>query len=85
LLPDKLIELLACPYCKGGVRVEETRILCTRKECGLVFSIRDGIPVFLIEEAEKPCPQCGKPRTFEDDALHCPACGSAYRYSPTGE
>lgn len=29
-------------------------LLCTGSGCGLRFPIRDGIPVMLIEEAEKP-------------------------------
>ena len=30
------------------------KLICTNAECGLRYPIRDGIPVMLIEEAEKP-------------------------------
>jgi uncharacterized protein YbaR (Trm112 family) len=74
MLPEKLVEILACPLCKYEVDVQETRIVCKRTECGLVFPIREGIPVFLVEEAEKPCPTCGAEREFGNDVLSCPAC-----------
>ena len=83
-MPEKLVAILACPLCKAGVRVEETRISCKRPECGLVFPIRDGIPVFLIDEAERPCPKCGTSRNWDarTDELACPSCGTRFRYVP---
>ncbi len=54
-LAPELKEILACPRCKGGLEFHEERdeIHCTR--CRLVFAIRDGIPVMLVEEA-RPLP-----------------------------
>ncbi len=54
-LSPELKEILACPRCKGGLEFHEERdeIHCTR--CRLVFAIRDGIPVMLVEEA-RPLP-----------------------------
>ena len=47
---NKLKEILACPKCKGQVVFEDdNRIICYA--CGLIYPIRDGIPVMLIEEA----------------------------------
>ncbi len=51
---SKLLEILACPACKTRVVLEGERIVCTNLQCRLRFPIRDGIPVMLIEEAEKP-------------------------------
>jgi len=48
----ELLEMLACPSCKGDVRLEDERIVCTK--CSLRYPIKDGIPVMLIDEAEKP-------------------------------
>ncbi|WP_291315384.1 tetraacyldisaccharide 4'-kinase [Desulfuromonas sp.] len=51
-ISEKLLELLACPKCKGEVhlRKEKNRIVC--EECRLLYPIRDDIPVMLIDEAE---------------------------------
>ncbi len=50
----ELLEILACPKCKSDVKLEGERIVCKSPQCGLRYPIRDGIPVMLIEEAEKP-------------------------------
>jgi len=52
MIDKKLLEILACPACKGNVKFEDNKIVC--EKCGLKFPIKDGIPVMLIEEAEKP-------------------------------
>ncbi len=54
MIDKELLSILACPKCKSPVRLEGERLLCTGSGCGLSFPIRDGIPVMLIEEAEKP-------------------------------
>ncbi len=52
MIDKELLDILACPACKADVELKAQRIVC--KKCGLRFPIRDGIPVMLIEEAEKP-------------------------------
>lgn len=54
MIDKELLEILACPACKSGVRQEGEWIICTGAGCGLRYPIRDGIPVMLVEEAEKP-------------------------------
>lgn len=54
MINKELLEILACPACKQDVRLEGDRIVCTHSACGLRFPIRDGIPIMLIDEAEKP-------------------------------
>lgn len=51
-LLKELIELLACPRCKGEIRgsVDGSGLICP--VCRLKYPVRDGIPVMLIEEAE---------------------------------
>ncbi|MBI3615918.1 MAG: Trm112 family protein [Candidatus Omnitrophica bacterium] len=56
MIDKELLEILACPSCKSTVKLEGERIICTSPACGLRFPIRDGIPVMLIDEAEKPAP-----------------------------
>jgi hypothetical protein len=49
--PD-LLEILACPQCREGVRLtpDQNGLVCDR--CQLVYEIRDDIPIMLIEEAK---------------------------------
>ena len=46
-----LFEILACPLCKGEVRLAEDRRELICRPCGLAFPIRDDIPVMLESEA----------------------------------
>jgi hypothetical protein len=46
---DEFLALLACPRCRGSLRREGDELLCPA--CGLVFPVRDGVPVLLLEEA----------------------------------
>ena len=50
-MDEELLKILACPACKADVQLKEKRIVCTK--CGRKYPIRDGIPIMLIEEAEK--------------------------------
>lgn len=54
MINKELLDIMACPACKTAVKLEEDRIVCTNAECGLRYPIRDGIPVMLVDEAEKP-------------------------------
>ncbi|MBI3332597.1 MAG: Trm112 family protein [Candidatus Omnitrophica bacterium] len=54
LIDKELLEILACPACKAPVTLEGERIACTHSGCGLRYPIREGIPVMLVEEAERP-------------------------------
>lgn len=56
MIDKELLEILACPKCKEPVRLDEAaqRLICVSPTCGLRYPIRDGIPVMLIDEAEKP-------------------------------
>jgi hypothetical protein len=44
-LVPSVLNLLACPACQGGLRLEEVRLLCA--ECGRAYPIVDGIPVLI--------------------------------------
>jgi uncharacterized protein YbaR (Trm112 family) len=54
MIDKELLEILACPQCKTEVKLEGDWIICQNPQCGLRYPIRDGIPVMLIDEAEKP-------------------------------
>lgn len=51
MITKELLDILACPACKAGVRLEGDRIVCTK--CRRRYPVKDGIPIMLIEEAEQ--------------------------------
>jgi uncharacterized protein len=50
-ISSELLEILACPKCKGEIRLQPAGdgLVCDR--CKLVYEIRDDIPIMLIDEA----------------------------------
>lgn len=53
MIDENLLKILCCPKCKGDIKIDESKrhLLC--KQCNLLYPIKDGIPVMLIEEAQK--------------------------------
>lgn len=47
----RLLDILACPICKGSLRYERKQLLLICRGDRLAFPIRDGIPVMLEDEA----------------------------------
>jgi uncharacterized protein YbaR (Trm112 family) len=54
-IDQRLLDILVCPKCHGEVEYlkGEQTIVC-RGECKYRYPVRDGIPVMLIDEAQKP-------------------------------
>jgi uncharacterized protein len=52
MIKKELLEILACPQCKGLVELnaEGNGIAC--RHCKLLYEIRDDIPIMLIDEAK---------------------------------
>ncbi|MGA1794353.1 MAG: Trm112 family protein [bacterium] len=52
-IDQKLLEILACPKCKGDLVLtkEEDGLVCNA--CKLLYPIKDDIPIMLIDEAVK--------------------------------
>ena len=52
-VPSAIRALLACPRCHGKLTDEQEgeRLLCPA--CLLRFPVRDGIPVMLLDQAER--------------------------------
>lgn len=46
-----LLDILACPQCKGSILLNENGDGLICPQCKLLYEIRDGIPIMLIEEA----------------------------------
>lgn len=53
MIKKELLEVLACPKCKGDIRVskDEKHIVCDK--CRLLYEIREEIPVMLADEAKQ--------------------------------
>lgn len=52
-IPDQLMAILVCPRCKGDLEHrtgQEESLVC--HACRLVYPVRDGIPIMLIDEAK---------------------------------
>jgi len=50
-ISKQLLDILACPKCKGDLIYKdvENDLIC--EKCRLVYPVKDDIPVMLIEEA----------------------------------
>lgn len=52
MLDDRLLEILACPKCKGDLEYDRQNEKLICHKCKLAYRIEDDIPIMLIEEAE---------------------------------
>lgn len=50
MIDKELLEILACPACKGDVEFKDNKIIC--KVCNKKYPVKDDIPIMLIDEAE---------------------------------
>ena len=50
-ISQDLLEILACPACKGKVELKADGSGLKCVECRRVYPIRDDIPVMLVDEA----------------------------------
>ena len=50
----EFLKILACPACSSHLTQQQEQLVCANPACGLKYPIRNGIPIMLIEEAEKP-------------------------------
>ena len=48
-----LLDILACPKCKGDVHLNESEDGLVCDSCKLLYQIKDDIPIMLIDEAVK--------------------------------
>ena len=62
-ITPELLELLACPLCHGDLHVDEARPALICPACGLLYPIKDDIPILLPEQAERLQPANGSPDT----------------------
>ncbi len=53
MLEKQLLEIIACPKCKGDLEYKENEEQLVCHSCRLIYHIKDDIPIMLIDEAEK--------------------------------
>ncbi len=51
-LAKELIEIVACPKCKGKLTLRDDQSAFECPACRLVYAVVDDIPNFLIDEAK---------------------------------
>jgi uncharacterized protein YbaR (Trm112 family) len=51
-LNRELVEILACPKCKGPLKLRPDESAFECPACKLAYLVQDDIPNFLIEEAQ---------------------------------
>lgn len=51
MINQELLDILACPQCKGPVVLNEEGDGLICNTCQLLYEIRDDIPVMLVDEA----------------------------------
>jgi uncharacterized protein YbaR (Trm112 family) len=52
MISKELLEILACPKCKGPVHLNDREDGLVCESCRLLYEIRDDIPIMLIDEAK---------------------------------
>lgn len=50
-LSQELLDILACPKCKGDLRLTEKQDGLVCDACKLLYPIKEDIPIMLIDEA----------------------------------
>lgn len=53
MIDPKLLDILACPVCKGNLTYQKAddKLLC--EKCRLKYPIQDDIPIMLVDRTEK--------------------------------
>ncbi|MGD2098559.1 MAG: Trm112 family protein [Desulfobacterales bacterium] len=51
-ISQELLDILACPKCKGGIHLNDRQDGLICDQCRLIYEIKDDIPIMLIDEAK---------------------------------
>lgn len=52
-MDDRLLDILACPVCKGPLKFHKSAAVLVCRAERLAFPIRDGVPMMLEEDARQ--------------------------------
>ena len=53
MLDKQLLEIIACPKCKGDLEYDKKNDKLICNACRLKYLVKEDIPIMLIDEAEK--------------------------------
>jgi uncharacterized protein YbaR (Trm112 family) len=53
MIDERLMEILACPVCKGHLTYDQKNQKLICEKCRLRYPIKDDIPIMLVDQAEK--------------------------------
>ena len=51
MIVKELLEILVCPQCKGDLEYRQSPESLKCPRCHLVYSVKDNIPIMLVDEA----------------------------------
>lgn len=51
MIKQELLDIIACPKCKGPIQLNKEKDALICGTCSLIYEIRDDIPIMLIDEA----------------------------------
>jgi uncharacterized protein YbaR (Trm112 family) len=51
-IDKELLDILACPKCKGDLKLTKEGDGLTCSACKLLYEVKDDIPIMLIDEAK---------------------------------
>ncbi len=51
MLDKELLKILCCPKCKGDLNYEEEKQTLTCTKCGKVYTVKNDIPIMLVDDA----------------------------------
>ena len=54
---QELLDILACPKCKGNIHLNKSQDGLICDACQLLYEIKDDIPIMLIDEARPLTPK----------------------------
>ena len=52
MVKQELLDILACPKCKGDLEYNKQDDTLVCQTCRLIYQVEDDIPIMLIDEAE---------------------------------
>lgn len=53
MLDERILDIIVCPKCKKDLVLSEDKTGLICNQCKLLYEIKDGIPIMLIDEAKQ--------------------------------
>lgn len=54
MIDARLLAVVVCPQCRSPLTPQGEALACSNTGCGLVFPVHAGVPVLLVDEAQRP-------------------------------